>query len=149
MSKAKIYRKTATITAERFDGSDGMAKRYRLEDHGGHIVDRLHVDNTCFIRTLEGPMKVNYHDWIATGVDGEHWAISDEIFKKTYAELPVILKDVAALMENYRKRESLSSLLLDAANFYFENSILDWIKRHDEVIARAWLDGYQIEEEDK
>ena len=25
-------------------------------------------------------------DWIATGIDGEHWAIKDDIFKKTYTE---------------------------------------------------------------
>ncbi len=23
-------------------------------------------------------------DWIATGIDGEHWAIADDIFRRTY-----------------------------------------------------------------
>ena len=29
-------------------------------------------------------MKFDTGDWIATGIDGEHWAISQEIFEKTY-----------------------------------------------------------------
>ena len=33
-------------------------------------------------------MPVHYGDWIATGANGEHWVIVDEIFKKNYEELP-------------------------------------------------------------
>lgn len=29
-------------------------------------------------------MKLNAGDYIATGIDGEHWAIDKDIFEKTY-----------------------------------------------------------------
>lgn len=29
-------------------------------------------------------MIVHEDDWIATGIDGEHWVIAPEIFEKTY-----------------------------------------------------------------
>jgi len=63
---------------------------------------------------------------------GNEWKVV-----KTYGELPVIPKAVAGLIENYRKNESLTYLLSDAVTFHFENSGLDWIKRHDEAVARA------------
>ncbi|KAF0343818.1 hypothetical protein GBO93_07150 [Pediococcus acidilactici] len=57
----KEYHKTATIKAEQFDGSEEMMKEYGIQ--------------------------LNIGDWIATGVNGEHWAIDGEIFKKTYEEV--------------------------------------------------------------
>lgn len=154
MSEVRIYRKTATITAERFDGSDGMVKRYGLVDRGGHVVDELHVDNMCFIRTLEGQMKVNYHDWIATGVNGEHWPIADEIFKKTYAELPVIPKVVADWIGTCKRDQQSLSYAMDQQAIpkevrdYFRDyrTVKEWIAVQD-TFARAWLDGYQVKED--
>lgn len=32
-------------------------------------------------------MKINKGDWIATSIDGEHWCIADDIFKRTYEEV--------------------------------------------------------------
>ncbi|MGA3410073.1 hypothetical protein [Lactiplantibacillus pentosus] len=83
----KIYRKTATIKAEQFDGSYEMVDKYEL-DKPIYLAD----GGTFGIETLEGYFDIEVGDWIATGVNGEHWAISDNIFKKTYAELPVIPK---------------------------------------------------------
>ena len=37
-----------------------------------------------YLSTLEGKMKLTVGDWIATGTNGEHWAVKDKIFKKTY-----------------------------------------------------------------
>ncbi|WP_338327790.1 hypothetical protein [Lactiplantibacillus pentosus] len=85
----KVYRTTATIKAEQFDGSNEMIERYDMgfqlapNDKGGAII-----------KTLEGDLLVHVGDWIATGVNGEHWPIADDVFKKTYAELPVIPKNV-------------------------------------------------------
>ena len=76
----KEYRKTATIKAEQFDGSDEMVKKYS-------IMPPMPLDPDYTINTLEGDMVLGVGDWIATGVEGEHWAISDEIFKKTYEEV--------------------------------------------------------------
>lgn len=78
----KEYRKTATIKAEQFDGSEEMIKKYGI----GTIM--LTIDNyQYYIKTLEGDLVISIGDWIATGVEGEHWAIDDEIFRKTYEEV--------------------------------------------------------------
>lgn len=76
------YRKTALIEAEQFDGSNEMIEKY-------DIAEIPQTDNTdkpwkCFIFTLEGNVELNINDWIATGINGEHWPIADDIFKKTY-----------------------------------------------------------------
>ena len=39
-----------------------------------------------WIDDLEGGHNVCPGDWIATGVQGEHWAIKDSIFRETYEE---------------------------------------------------------------
>lgn len=151
----RIYRKTATINAEQFDCSDEMLNRYGLVDRGGHIVDGLHVDNMCFIPTLEGQMKINLHDWIATGVNGEHWAITDDVFKKTYAELPVIPKAVAAYIKKCKHDGIAIASAMDEEKFpknvadYFRTYYTrdQWIEIQD-TFARAWLDGYLTEEDE-
>ena len=75
------YRKTATIQAERFDGSLKQIAKYKV-----HIIGPTTFgDKTFFLLpTKEGNMSIAVGDWIATGVDGEHWAIANDIFRKTY-----------------------------------------------------------------
>ena len=87
----KTYRKVATVKAEQFDGSDEMIKKYHIRTN---TVYRLDPENELFnetvpyqIETLEGWIELEANDWIATGVDGEHWVIKDDIFKKTYTEV--------------------------------------------------------------
>lgn len=83
------YRKTALIEAEQFNEAEWQ-KKYKACQHPDEwerVADRLGVDhylNHFVIRTLEGEMTVHDGDWIATGVNGEHWAIADDVFKKTY-----------------------------------------------------------------
>lgn len=76
----KEYRKTATIKAEQFDGSDAMVEKYHIEYDEAYILPFR-------IETIEGWLGMKAGDWIATGVNGEHWPIADEIFKKTYEEV--------------------------------------------------------------
>lgn len=78
----KEYRKTATIKAEQFDGSEEMMNKY-------HLTERVWSSgiHEYSIKTKEGLMELWIGDWISTGVEGEHWAIADEIFKKTYEEV--------------------------------------------------------------
>lgn len=84
----KEYRKTATIKAEQFDGSEEMMKKYHLIDGRDAFRFNSHIDpGKVYIVTLEGNFEINTSDWIATGVEGENWAIADEIFKKTYEEV--------------------------------------------------------------
>lgn len=75
----KIYRKTATIKAEQFDGSDTMVKKYHIEYDEAYILPFR-------IETLEGWLGIKTGDWIATGANGERWPIADDIFRKTYVE---------------------------------------------------------------
>lgn len=74
------YRKKTTIKAEQFDidNLDNASAMYRKY----HIIS---PKNESFILpTKEGNMVLCNGDWIATGIDGEHWVIADSIFKRTY-----------------------------------------------------------------
>lgn len=75
------YRKAAAIKAEQFDGSFEMMERYSIQ-HNPFPSEILPPPYS--LRTPEGDMKFDVGDYIATGVDGEHWAIKKEIFEKTY-----------------------------------------------------------------
>lgn len=81
------YRKIATIQAEQFDGSDVMVRVNsievaRISTHRDPFINITRAK--YYINTLEGKMELKVGDWIATGIDGEQWAISDDIFKRTY-----------------------------------------------------------------
>ncbi|MCG0875321.1 hypothetical protein IMAU10586_01892 [Lactiplantibacillus plantarum] len=125
----KVYRKTATIKAEQFDGSDEMVKKY-------NITPPMPLDPDYTINTLEGNMVLGVGGWIATGVNGEHWPITDDVFKKTYAELPVIPKVYGDTIEEFKAYHYKLSEMFDD---------WDWNYDEQELIARAWLDGYVVE----
>lgn len=146
----KVYRKTANIKAEQFDGSDETIKRYKLGFSKGMDTGTIYEYT---ILTTEGRMDLNIGDWIATGVNGEHWAISDDVFKKTYAELPVIPEEVSLSIEDWKKH----SLGLDQIfGMVYQHEItrtqgsttINWIMcGNQDTFARAWLDGYVVEED--
>ncbi|OYS60494.1 hypothetical protein [Limosilactobacillus reuteri] len=83
------YRKTAIIKAEQVLGR-AEAEHYQLALSWNPM--RLDCGEPWFpenggfgyLETKEGPMKVCKGDYIATGVDGEHWAIDKNIFERTY-----------------------------------------------------------------
>ncbi|MBQ0838092.1 DUF1642 domain-containing protein [Lactiplantibacillus pentosus] len=145
----KFYRKQP-IEAEQFDGSDAMVDKYELID-AGTMLGTHHSPELY----LTGSGKVDVGDWIATGVNGEHWAVADDVFKKTYAELPVIPKNVA---ERIITGHSLNDLIPTCGGIYRamiqtvvygyqKGDIGDWIINHSDMFARAWLDGYTVEED--
>ncbi|AGE39603.1 DUF1642 domain-containing protein [Lactiplantibacillus plantarum] len=140
----KFYRKQP-IKAEQFDGSDKMADKYELID-AGTMLGTHHSPELY----LTGSGKVDVGDWIATGVNGEHWPIADDVFKKTYAELPVIPKAVADYMKYCKNPINLffHSALYEAFDELFAAShdVEHWIDHNSDVFARAWLDGYVVEE---
>ena len=72
------YRKTALIEAEQFTADPKQVFKYNIfpDDNG--------TDFDYFFPTKEGNMKIDEGDYIATGVDGEHWAIDKNIFERTY-----------------------------------------------------------------
>ena len=80
----KEYRKKTTIKAEQFKGSPKQIAKYKV-----HVVGSTSWGDKPYflLPTKEGDMKLNAGDWIATGVDGEHWAISNDIFRRTYEEV--------------------------------------------------------------
>lgn len=83
----KTYRKTATIQAEQFDGSDEMMRKYHLVNGKDAFRFNSHIDpDKIYIATLEGNFEIAKGDWIATGIQGEHWVIADDVFKETYVE---------------------------------------------------------------
>lgn len=134
----KIYRKTATIKAEQFDYEKWVHMRHDAYPmvFGDTAKDGGMMATNPVIPTLEGDMRVHDGDWIATGVNGEHWPIADDVFRKTYAKLPVISRVWADTIEEYK------------ANHYRLSEIFtEWDLGYggQEVIARAWLDGYQVE----
>lgn len=73
------YRKTALIEAEQFDGSKEMMSKYDIE-RGETGIGYYEY----YLPTNEGNMAFLEGDWIATGIEGEHWAIDKKIFKRTY-----------------------------------------------------------------
>lgn len=97
------YRKIATVKAECFMPIDNARLDYYRAKYGiTKIGDLSEIssfkptagtqvcymgDDSYVITTLEGNMIINNGDWILTGVDGEHWAVKDEIFNKTYKKV--------------------------------------------------------------
>ena len=76
------YRKTALIEAEQFDGTQTMMVKYGIF---AHPEAYYFMDKPLYtLKTKEGDMEVKPYDYIATGVDGEHWAIDKNIFERTY-----------------------------------------------------------------
>ncbi len=77
----KEYRKKTTIKAEQFDGSDEMSNKYDVHWHIGEY------GFVPYLSTKEGKMIIKKGAWIATGIDGEHWPIANDIFRRTYEEV--------------------------------------------------------------
>jgi len=137
----KFYRKQP-IEAEQFDGSDEMVDKYELID-AGTMLGTHHSPELY----LTGSGKLDVGDWIATGVNGEHWPIADDVFKKMYAELPVIPKNVDEYIR-WCQGEGGVGNVSDAMD-YAHGDVASWIydERNSDTFARAWLDGFQVEED--
>ncbi|ATI70858.1 hypothetical protein AMBR_LLDLPDMO_01128 [Lactiplantibacillus plantarum] len=140
----KVYRKTATIKAEQFYGSDEMVKKYRVRKDTEYMLsdDPLEYQTVPYqIETLEGWANINVGDWIATGINDEHWPIKNDVFKKTYAELPVISEKLDSYIQLYKRNNyGITDMLYDLTDEVCPDTNLT-----KDDIARAWLDGYQVE----
>ncbi|VDH09852.1 Putative prophage protein [Lactiplantibacillus plantarum] len=146
----KVYRKTATIKAEQFDGSDEMVDKYELID-AGTMLGTHHSPEVY----LTGSGKLCVGDWIATGADGSHWIIPNALYEQQYAELPVIPKNVANYLTDCKRANTTIGTSLSGNIMLFSHAgshdmihdILSWLCPSDnqDLFARAWLDGYQVE----
>lgn len=134
------YIKTGTTEFEQFNGSDEMMDKYVIEEW---------PYNYFVIKTLEGNVFFAIGDWIATGAEGEHWPVKDEIFKKTYKKLPKLTRPVSRYIEYCKEHWNLNDAFLNA-EYLVSNKDgavqLDYLSSHPEQFARAWLDGYEVEE---
>lgn len=138
----KVYLKQP-IEAEQFDGSNEMVDKYELIDAG--IMLGTHRSPELY---LTGSGKVDVGDWIATGVNGERWLITDEVFKQKYKELPVIPENVAYMIKQAKKGDYKLGWVFHATYLgIWRVSVGNWIRTHADTVARAWLDGYTVEEE--
>lgn len=149
------YIKTGTTEFEQFNYEKWVYMRQDAYPmvFGDTAKDGGMMATNPLIKTLEGNMKIKDNDWIATGVNGEHWVVKDEIFQKTYKKLPVIPERVADYIESFSAGETdmdvinVSSAILGAVDCDQSNYIVaDWIKEHGDEFARAWLDSYEVEE---
>lgn len=149
----KTYRKTVTIKAEQFDGTDEMISRLVSTDYvypNTSLNDR--TNSGLQISTNHGLLRLKVGDWIATGINGEHWAIADDVFKKTYAELPAIPKDVGSVIEDCKKKyigieQPLAMVYEYQITRTQSDGVYSWIMNNVNEFVRAWLDGYQVEED--
>ncbi|WP_265489861.1 DUF1642 domain-containing protein [Lactiplantibacillus plantarum] len=138
----KVYCKKP-FQAEQFDGSSEMVDKYELIDTG--IILGTHRSPELY---LTGSGKVDVGDWIATGVNGERWLITDEVFKQKYKELPVIPENVAYIIKQAKKGDYKLGWVFNATYLgLWRVSVGNWIRTHADTVARAWLDGYVVEED--
>lgn len=143
----KIYRKTATIKAEQFDGSDEIIAKYGIEKERSVYPDG---GFNYFVPPTRNN-KVNILDWIIIDANGAVSVLGDDDFKQQYAELPVIPKAVADYMKDCKNpiNSAFHATLYEAFDELFAASqdVEHWIEHNSETFARAWLDGYQVEED--
>lgn len=153
----KMYRKQP-IEAEQFDGSQRSIFGYKIEldDRiGGFFTKAAYYS---LIIGIEDEPIIEVGDWIVKEAD-EIKVLTDEEFQQQYAELPVIPKAVAEWIEACKKKHiSIGDMLCSERR---PEVMRDWMamipgtyqfdygryRKYQEVVARAWLDGYQVEEQ--
>lgn len=153
----KFYRKQP-LEAEQFDGSQKLVFGYNVIPSG--LIDAITgkpvyysmlVDDVCQDSYDDTGVVLDVGDWIVKEAD-EIEVIADDVFKQTYAELPVIPKAVADYMNDCKNLINLSfhSALYEAFDELFAASqdVEHWIEHNSDVFARAWLDGYVVEEDE-
>ncbi|MFD1400249.1 hypothetical protein ACFQ41_13230 [Lacticaseibacillus suilingensis] len=124
---AHKYYKRGLVTAEQFDGSKEMAKRWRLLADG----PRWYTGDTIMDFLVKRGM------WII-GMPRKYLSqqiITDEAFHRLYAPLPVIPKAVGEYIECAQDNE-LS--LVDAMRWHM---MPDWALDNSDTFALAWLQG--------
>ena len=153
------YIKTGTTEFEQFDGSDDQCFKFGIIDKANLTsVESVAYGPDRYVLSTFGKgedMVIHPTDWIATGVNGEHWAVKNEIFQKTYKKLPVIPECVNYAIEWFEQNdddlgEVFRNVYEDLADNWHESPQLKvaetWIINHPDDFARAWIDGYEIAE---
>lgn len=153
------YIKTAVTEFGQFNGSDEMCEKYGAEYELVSITDgdpNIPIDKQYqvafhyWLKTLGAPLNIEIGDWIATGVNGEHWPVKDEIFRKTYKKLPKLTRSVSQYLEYCKEHWNLNDAFLNAEYLVPGNNgaleVFGYLSEHPDDFARAWLDGYEVAE---
>ena len=136
------------IEAEQFDGSQ--------DNTFGYSISHAYITDTAYIFVIsDSEDVVEVGDWIVKEAD-EIKVLTDEAFKKQYAELPAIPKAVADWIKKCKKNSvsiggamNVSDLPEKVADYFRKYYTREqWIEIQD-TFARAWLDGYQVEADKK
>lgn len=160
-----VYQKQP-IQAEQFDGRQKYIFGHKVMSEDG-LVDALTHDPVYYSIIIneddsddpeEEPNEVVFEigDWIIKDGEDIH-AIADDIFKNKYAELPVIPKCVADWIEECKQKHTPFSDMLCSERR--PEQMRDWMaltpgtykfdyaryQKYQELVARAWLDGYRVE----
>lgn len=159
----KFYRKQP-IEAEQFDGSQTILFGYEvmpdslLDALTGEpayysiLIDDFEPEPDDFPDDNEVSFEIG--DWIVNEAD-EIRVMADDVFKKTYAELPMVPKAVADWIYKCKHDGTSISFAMDKEKFpekvadYFRTYYTrdQWIEIQD-TFSRAWLDGYVVENHD-
>ncbi len=146
------YIKTGTTEFEQFNETNDQCFKFGIIDKAllTSVESVAYGADRYMIPTLEGYMVIHPTDWIATGVNGEHWAVKDEIFQKTYKRLPKLTRPVSRYLEYCKEHWNLNDAFLNAEYLVPDDisggEVLDYLSSHPEQFARAWLDGYEVAE---
>jgi len=121
---AQEYRKTATIRASQW---------WKMGDHPAVVMASdvmaaiVAGHPTPWCPTLEGGHDVTPGDWIATGVQGEHWPIKAEVFAATYEPVEPAMDFGEAIDPNasHNRRHRLASVSSASAEGAWKTAVID------------------------
>lgn len=163
----KIYQKQP-IQAEQFDGSQKYIFGHKVISDNS-LVDALTHDPVYYSILIneddsddpeEEPNEVVFEigDWIM--LEKEYFEVIDkETFGKLYDALPVIPEAVSkTLIYAKNNKRNLSWVIMQTPNDLMKLSVITKSERQrfstffrtsgsNDTFARAWLDGYQVEED--
>lgn len=79
---------------------------------------------------------------------------NDELYKELLIKyddafpdnLPVIPKEVGEILQSAQGQDNLLGVLETAKNGHKVSEPLEWIIANQDIFARAWLDGYTVED---
>ena len=152
----KIYQKQP-IQAEQFNGTSDSAKRLggEWEDGNGFIGDYSYTPESqpCWYIPEDKFTVFGYDensikpdDWVIECSENIRLIMTNNEFKKYYAELPVIPKEIAYVIKQAKNGDyKLGWVFYATYSGLWRVSVGNWIRTHADMFARAWLDGYRVE----
>lgn len=140
----KVYHR-GPLEADQFNSSKEQAKKLGIIRYRGH----------WYFPTLRGDQEVLTGDWIVNKLNAGTCIMTDKEFQQQYAGLPVIPKNVAGYIVTGHGLNDLipiggeiyRAMIQTVVYGYQKGDIGDWIINHSDMFARAWLDGYTVEED--